>query len=75
MLILFSEKNKKNIINISFAELAEKVVKVKKWNLDFALPLLWNDEKHYCTFDIFQKVLFCLTPYTEEENFQNFVMI
>ena len=28
MLILFSGKNKKNIINLSFAELAQRVVKV-----------------------------------------------
>ena len=29
----------------------------------------------YCAFDIFQKVVFCLTLYTEEVNLQTFVMI
>ena len=29
--ILFSGKNKKNIINLSSAKLAQKVVKVKQW--------------------------------------------
>ena len=29
----------------------------------------------YCAFDIFQKVDFCLTLYTEEVNLQNLLMI
>ena len=29
----------------------------------------------YCAFDIFQKLVFCLTLYTEEVNLQTFVMI
>ena len=32
--ILFSGKNKKNIINVSFAELAQKVVKVNPYPAD-----------------------------------------
>ena len=34
-----------------------------------------SKEQHYCAFDIFQEVVFCLTIYTEEVNLQNFVMI
>ena len=30
---------------------------------------------HLCAFDIFQKVVFCLTLYTVEVNLQIFVMI
>ena len=30
---------------------------------------------HYCAFDIFQKVVFCLALYTQEVNLQTFVMI
>ena len=29
----------------------------------------------YCAFNIFQKVVFCLMPYTDEVNLQTFVMI
>ena len=31
--------------------------------------------KHYCAFNIFQKVVFCLVIYTDEVNLQTFVMI
>ena len=38
--------------------------------------LLYGDHFYaYCAFDIFQKVDFCLTLYTEEVNFQTFVMV
>ena len=38
-------------------------------------PIKLNGEILYCAFDIFQKVVFCLTLYTEEVNLQTFVMI
>ena len=41
------------------------------------LPILRYSVEYivYCAFDIFQKVDFCLTLYTEEVNLQNFVVI
>ena len=39
------------------------------------LMLSAKRKSSYCAFDIFQKVVFCLTLYTEEVNLQIFVMI
>ena len=41
--------------------------------MDFGILIPFNTI--YCAFDIFQKVVFCLTLYTEEVNLQVFVMI
>ena len=40
------------------------------WTFISAHPL-----SNYCALHIFQKVVFCLTLYTEEVNLQTFVMI
>ena len=37
--------------------------------------IIGKDSSIHCAFDIFQKVVFCLTLYTEEVNLQIFVMI
>ena len=49
---LFSGKNKKNIINLSSAELAQRVVKVKElFNMDLIQP--WLYFSHPKNIDIF----------------------
>ena len=42
--ILFSGKNKKNIINLSSAENAQRVVKVNSDSVQISVSLCWSEE-------------------------------
>ena len=72
---MFFLRNNLKWFKISHTEVSDKVAYaniVLKEQSDQSLnSLLFN----YCTFYIFQKVIFCLALYTEEVNLQTFVMI
>ena len=60
--ILFSGKNKKNVTNLSTAELAQRVVKVKHHHMTqdcenmvaiTYISLRWKEERYLCTLNIF----------------------
>ena len=60
--ILFSGKNKKNVTNLSSAELTQRVVKVKHHHMTqdcknmvaiTYISLHWKEERHLCTLNIF----------------------